>query len=294
MKPRVALIGPGRLGQAVGRLLQEAGYDFRAVIGRDPQRTSQAARFIGCRQCDSCDLRRAADAELILIAVPDDHIGEVAAALRHGDALRAGTTLVHFSGIHPAAILLGAEGPKLQALSLHPLQTFADAVMGVKALPGSPVAIEGLEDVLPLAETLATDMGGGPFRIEAGQKPLYHAAASVASNSLTALAATAAELMAACGFSAQEGLGLLLPLMRATLANISTLGPELALTGPIARGDVHTVAKHLKALAGLPGDVGDLYRVMGKRTVELAPRKGTLEEEPAQRLRRMLQEEGKD
>ena len=289
MNRRLVLIGPGRLGTTVARLLAEAGHEIRAIISRDVSRATAAARFVGCPGIGTTDLARAREGELVLIALPDDHIGEMAARLRREGHLAPGTVLVHFSGIHPAAILLGEEGPLLHALAIHPLQSFADAVMGVRQLPGSPCSVEGEEALLPLAEALATDLGGIPFRITAERKPLYHAAACVASNYLVTLVDTASEIMAACGFSREDAFHLLTPLLRGTGKNLSALGPELALTGPIARGDLRTVRKHLQALTELPPEISEIYRVLGQRTVALAKRRGTLEGGEAEKILALLE-----
>ena len=229
---------------------------------------------------------------MILIALPDDHIGPMAARLRQQVALRRDTVLVHFSGIHRAAIMLGPERDDLLALSLHPLQSFPDAVIGVRALPGSPFAIEGDAGAIPLGESLVQDMGGLPFPIESEQKPLYHAAACMASNFMVTLMAVARDTMTACGFSEQNAFRLLASLFKSTSKNLATLGPEHALTGPISRGDVRTVEKHLKALALMP-DAVRIYRVMGCKTVELARRKGTIDRDTARELLAVLKNDEK-
>ncbi|BCR05961.1 NADP oxidoreductase [Desulfuromonas versatilis] len=288
MNKRVVLIGPGRLGQAIGRLLAEAGYDIRAVISRDQGRAVEAARFIGFRHAATTELARAAEGELVLIALPDDQIGEMAATLRRGGHLAAGSVLVHFSGLHPASIMLGEQGPPLGALAIHPLQTFADAVMGVRNLPGSPCSVEGAAELLPLAEQFVEDLGGTPFRIAAECKPLYHAAACFTSNYLVSLVAAACEMLCGCGLEKAEATRLLLPLLTGTCHNLSVLGPEQALTGPIARGDQRTVGKHLQALGQMPADLGEIYRVLGRKTVEVAQRKGTIDPQKAADLLKLL------
>ncbi|ALC17734.1 hypothetical protein DSOUD_3008 [Desulfuromonas soudanensis] len=292
MKGRVVLIGPGRLGQAIARLLCDAGYDLRALISRDPVRAVAAARFAGCRNAASADLSRVAEGELILLALPDDQLGAMAATLRRDGHLRPGATLIHFSGLHPAAILLGKEGPPLRALSLHPLQTFADSVMGVRNLPGTTFAVEGTPDVIPLGEALVADLGGRSLVLSAEQKPLYHAAACVASNYMVTLVDTACQIFSACGFGQEEAFHYLTPLLRGTGRNLAALGPKLALTGPIARGDVRTVGKHLRAIAHLPGGVDQIYRILGIKTVELALKKGTLDAEAAEEILRLLESDG--
>jgi predicted short-subunit dehydrogenase-like oxidoreductase (DUF2520 family) len=288
MKKKIVLIGPGRLGLTVARLLAEAGHEIRAIISRDESRAAAAGRFVGSTGVGTTDFTRVREGELVLLALPDDQIGEMAARLRRDGHLTPGTVLIHFSGIHPAVILLGEEGPLLHALAIHPLQTFANAVMGVRQLPGSPCSVEGEEALLPLAEALVTDLGGTPFRLAAEHKPLYHAAACVASNYLVTLIDTASEIMAGCGFSREEAFRLLKPLLRGTNKNLSTFGPGRALTGPVARGDLRTVRNHLQALAELPPDFQVVYRVLGRRTVALAKREGALEGGKAEEILALL------
>ncbi len=288
MKKRIVLIGPGRLGQAVTRLLNEAGHDIRAIISRKASRAQAAARFCNCWHTGTTDLEKAREGEIVLLALPDDHLGAMAAHLRRSGLLSPGSVLVHFSGIHPASILLGEEGPSVQALAIHPLQTFADSVMGVQNIPGSPFSIEGPEELIPLAEQLVKDMEGVPFRITSQQKPLYHAAACIASNYLVTLVDTAAQVMAGCGMEKREAFELLIPILRGTGRNLIALGPEQALTGPIARGDVRTVAKHLKSLKVMPEQLESIYRLMGKQTVEVARAKGTLDEPQAKEIIELL------
>jgi predicted short-subunit dehydrogenase-like oxidoreductase (DUF2520 family) len=288
-KERIVLIGPGRVGQAVARLLWEAGHELAAIISRDPGRALAAARFVGAPGAATTDLSRAREGSIVLLALPDDHIAEMAARLRRQSHLAPGTLLVHFSGLHPAAILLGEEGPPVRGLSLHPLQPMADAVMGVRILPGSPFAVEGTDELLPLGERLVGEMGGIPFRISSAQKPLYHAAACMASNYMVALTAAAEQILTACGLDEPASSRLLAPLVRTTAQNLAALGPEVALTGPISRGDVRTVAKHLKALAEAPGELTTIYKVLGRKTVEVARSKGTLGEKEAAKILELLQ-----
>jgi len=291
MRQRFALIGPGRVGQAVARLLVEAGYRPAAIVSRDLQRARQAARFAGRPEAATTDLRQATGSKLILIAVPDDHLRPVAERL-HRLPLKPGTLLVHFSGYHPAAVLLPDPPGTLRALAIHPLQTFADAVMGVQNLPGSPCSVEGDAKALPQGEKLVRALGAHPFRLAGEQKTLYHAAACVLSNYLVANTHAACDMFAACGFSPDEAFQLLKPLLTGTLRSLTTLGPEASLTGPIARGDIKTVQAHLDALHPLPDDLQQHYRILGRRAVQIARNRGSIDPKTARRLLRLLDGEG--
>jgi len=286
---RIALVGPGRLGQAVCRLLADAGHEFVAVVSRDLARARAAARFIGNPQAATTDLTKVKDAEMVFLALPDDAIAPMATRLRQEGLVRPGTILVHFSGIHDSSILLGEEGTPVLGLAIHPMQSFADAVIGMRNLPGSLFAIEGDASLIPLAKELVDDVGGQPFILTREQKPLYHAAACTASNFLVTLVATAGEMLSYCGIDAKDAGRLFAPLLNGTVKNLSTLGPQSALTGPIVRGDILTVEKHLAALEGLPEEVRRLYCLMGEKTVDLAEDSGRLSAEKAAVLRRLLQ-----
>jgi len=287
VRPAVAIVGPGRLGQTLARLLGPAGYRLQAVVSRDPERAKAAAAFAGVPGAASCDLRSLAGAELVLLSVPDDHITACAAAVEATAVLAPETVLAHCSGIHPAA-LLKQVNPQRPALSLHPLQTFASPEAGVAALPGSPWSLEGDDAARPRGEALIRALGGEPFHLDAAQKPLYHAAASVTANFQAALFRAACEMLGGCGFTTGEARHLLTPLFATSARNIAELGPEAALTGPIARGDVQTVATHLAALTPLSPDLQQLYRSLARQTIKTALAKGSLAPAAAEMIARLL------
>ncbi len=284
---RFSLIGPGRLGQAVARRLREAGHEIEAVIGRDLGRAAEAARFIGSSGRETTDLGAVGGSDLVLLAVPDDALAEVAGCLLNEKRLRVDTVLVHFSGIHCADILLDQAGPaEAGVLSIHPLQTFADPQRGYEALPGTPCAIEGHPHLMDLAGRIVDALGGIPFHLSSDHKTLYHAAACITSNYLVTLVATAEKLLAGCGFSGEEARRLLGPLLQTTARNVAEVGPAEALTGPIARGDTQTVDKHLQALQSLAPEQEGLYSLLGRLTIEVGLEKGTLSDKAAQALRK--------
>lgn len=292
MKKSFALTGPGRVGQAVARLLVDAGYDLLALVSRDAERARQAADFVGTPQAATTDMEKAAAADIVLLAVPDDSIATVAEELSRYD-LKPGTLLVHFSGFHRADILQPKPGQDVLALALHPLQTFATAEVGVQNLPGSPCSIEGTPQAVEEGERLVRALGGVSFRIGSEQKTLYHAAACVLSNNLVANARAACEIFAACGFDRQQAFELLKPLLAGTCHNLEELGPDRALTGPISRGDVHTVQAHLEALAPLPADLQQIYRVLGRKAAQIGLERGSLDGKAAEEILQLLKADKK-
>ena len=207
----------------------------------------------------------------VVLAVPDDAIAELAERLLARGDLPGDVVLLHCSGVADGSALGAARAAGHPCGSLHPLQTVADDPSGADALTGAPAVVEGD----PVAEDRAFDLaraaGLEPRRIPGSTKALYHAAAVLASNDIVALVHLAAELMERSGAAAEgEGHAMLLPLLRQTVENIASKGPAGALTGPVARGDVGTVRKHLAALP--PGSPADLaYRVLALAASELAP-----------------------
>ncbi|MCY2930286.1 MAG: DUF2520 domain-containing protein [Planctomycetota bacterium] len=156
--------------------------------------------------------------------------------------------------------------------------------------PGSYCFCEGDKDAVDVVTALAERIGGKPVRIQAAGKALYHAAAVVACNYLAALVDAAAVLCENAGLDRATALAALGPIVTATADNVAKLGPAEALTGPVDRGDVETVRRHMRALTGVDARLKALYKAAGEWTVALALRKKTIGPETAERLRAALNE----
>jgi predicted short-subunit dehydrogenase-like oxidoreductase (DUF2520 family) len=243
-----ALVGPGHAGGTMARALEARGWRCVAVVGREPDPRVAAPEALG-------------EAELVVVATPDAAIADAAAGL--AGALRPGALVIHLSGACTLAELdkLRTLRPDVRVGSLHPLQSLPSAELGRERLPGSWCAVDGPVDV----ERLAVALGMRPFRVDDERRALYHATATVASNHLVALMGQVTRIAEAAGVPPAA----LLPLVRATLDNVEALGPEGALTGPVGRGDVDTVARHLDAL---PGDERATYRAVAAEALRLSGR----------------------
>ncbi len=257
----LALVGPGRAGTTIARALVARGWTAVAVAGRDPESRSvrDVAARLGAERRPVADVARGA--QLVLIATPDAAIADAARALAPG--LEPGALVLHLSG----ACLLDELGklaqvrPDVRVGSLHPLQSLPSPDVGVARLVGAWCAVDGPDEV----ERIAVSLGMRPFRVDAEHRAAYHASACVASNHLVALVGQAARLAEQAGVPAEA----LLPLVRATVDNIEALGVRDALTGPVARGDVDTVTRHLDAL---PADERAAYRALARAALRLAER----------------------
>lgn len=233
---RVAIVGNGRLGNALAGALRAAGVQVTGPLSRG-------------------EAMRRGEADAVLLCVPDGEIGAAAGAVPDGLAVG------HCSGATGLDVLAGRD-----AFSLHPLMTVtADAAATTFAGAGAAVA-GSTPPMLELARGLAQRLGMHPIEIAPGDRTAYHAAASIASNFLVTLEAAAERLAATVGMERED----LLPLIRATVENWSRLGSERALTGPVARGDARTVAAQRQAIAERAPDLLALFDTMVDATRALA------------------------
>ncbi|MFA6135116.1 MAG: DUF2520 domain-containing protein [Phycisphaerae bacterium] len=286
--PDIAIIGPGKVGAAIGILAVRAGWRVAAVGGRDLAKAQSAVRAIG-PSVEACGpAQAAAKGRLVLLTVSDEAIASVCDALAATGAFEAGAVVAHCSGVLDSSVLDSARRAGCHVGSMHPLQTFPSAQAAVEKMAGAYCFIEGDAEAAAVLEDLARDIGGKGVHIAASAKPLYHASAVMACNYVAALLDAALALCGAAGIDAQTAGKALGPLVRATVDNCLAAGAASALTGPIARGDVATVRRHLEALAGSEADLDEFYRSAGKWTVGLAQRKGTLDAAAAKRLRELL------
>jgi predicted short-subunit dehydrogenase-like oxidoreductase (DUF2520 family) len=286
----IAVIGAGCLGTSLAVLLQRAGHKVVAICSRT-HRSAQAAVALlsGARVVGDCGMA-AMGAEVVILAVPDRAIAQVAIQVAAGGALKRGAVVAHLSGALPAGILAGVRAAGGWQGCMHPLQSFANVENAIAALPSSFFFLEGDDEAVDVLRSLVVSLEGRPVRIDSAAKSLYHAAACAASNYLVTVVDYATTLMARAGVPPDVALPALLPLIQGTVRNLETVGLPDALTGPISRGDVGTVKNHLEALRRAPGDLVRLYAALARKTVEVALRKGKIERAPADRILALLSE----
>lgn len=291
---KVAIVGAGVLGKSLGILIARAGYEVVAISSRNRRSAQAAATLIGQGEVVGDPAMAVLGADLVLLAVPDGAIASVAIQVAAGGALKPGGVVAHCAGGLPAGVLSGVQAAGGHRGAIHPLQSFADVESAVHALPDTFFALEGDKEAVDVLRCLVVALGGHPIELAARGKALYHAAAAVASNYVVTLLDFARDLMIRAGVPAELALPALLPLLRGTTTNIERLGVPDALTGPIARGDTGTVKRHLRALDDLPRPLGELYRSLALRTLQVARAKGSAEEEALQEIETLLRHEGGD
>ncbi|MBE0431687.1 MAG: DUF2520 domain-containing protein [Dehalococcoidia bacterium] len=280
----IGFIGAGTTGTALAVRLSQKGCPVVAVSSRTLASAQKLAGLVpGCRVYDTA--QELADAvDLVFITTPDDAIAMVCRQV----SWRAGQSVVHCSGAHSVNILEPARELGAAVGSMHPLQTFADVSQAVENLPGSTFALEAEDPLLSRLKDLASLLNGKWVELRPGQKVLYHAAAVFACNYLITLVKLSLDLWHEFGILPQEGTQALLPLLEGTINNIRTIGLPGCLTGPIARGDLGTIQRHLSALEATDTALLSTYQELGLQTIPIAIAKGKVDGQRADEMRALL------
>jgi predicted short-subunit dehydrogenase-like oxidoreductase (DUF2520 family) len=261
VKTTVGIIGAGRAGVSLGLALARAEYVVRLHARRPKHVPPPLTLSTGPLPA------WLAEADIIILAVPDDAVVAVASELSAARWVTKPQVVLHLSGVldREALSLLEPSGAALG--SLHPLQTLSDPATAPERLRGAVAAVEGDPRAVEAAAALARGAGMEPVPVSAARKSLYHAAAVVASNFVVALAGVARRLFTDAGVPDETARKALAALMAGAVDNLRAAGPEAALTGPVARGDVATVRRHLEVLRGADAE---LYRTLSRAALDLA------------------------
>ena len=280
---RIGFIGAGTVGTALAVRLRDRGYPVVAVASRT---SASAERLAG--MIDNCQVYAsqgvAERAELVFITTPDDAIASVVAQLDW----HSGQSVVHCSGADSLDILEPASRGGAWVGGFHPLQTFASVAYAIENLPGSTFALEAEEPLLSTLKELAIALDGQWIELRPGDKVVYHAAAVFACNYVVTLVKLACDLWQTFGVPAPQATQSLFPLLSGTINNIAKIGLPQCLTGPVARGDLGTIKKHLAALEKTAPQLLTAYRELGLQTIPIALAKGRINEQRSQELRELL------
>jgi predicted short-subunit dehydrogenase-like oxidoreductase (DUF2520 family) len=215
-------------------------------------------RKIGAGIAHGAPTRQIMSADVILITTPDDAIAPIAADLaKLGGEEWRGKIVLHTSGALDSKVLAPLARFGASTGSLHPLQTFSGRT--IPELDGVVIAVEGDRAALRTARRIARALGAIPLALQGRDKPAYHAAGALVAGHALALVEAATLILMRIGFTRRQSNRSLLPLMRQMLINFERLGPRLAWTGPLSRGDYETIARHREVFRGLPHEFGDAY-----------------------------------
>lgn len=286
--PVVGIIGAGAVGTALGAALHRAGWPVAAIASRDLARRERFRSLVPGARGFAEATALLDEVELIIVCVPDDAVAALAGSLR----LYGGQAIVHTSGALGPEVLDAALAAGTQAGTFHPLVSFADVERSVAALQGATIAIEGDPELAALLATMAEAIGASAVRLAPGTKAAYHAAAVLAAGGFVALLDAIARLGAVAGLDEAGSLAIYGRLIEQTLANARVIGIGAALTGPMTRGDVGTLDRHLRTLASAAPATVPVYAALAEREIALAEERGVLAPDAAAAMRGRLAQAG--
>jgi predicted short-subunit dehydrogenase-like oxidoreductase (DUF2520 family) len=294
----IAIIGAGRLGTTIGFYITSKKIEkikVVAITARTRQTLKRAKKTIGRHGGDiifTLDNKKAVEkANCIFICTPDDLISKTCENIyRNIDNDKKERIVIHFSGSRSLKDIGAAAKNGDHVASIHPLKSFASIKHAIKTLENTEYGITYLDrEGKEAAELLVNALSGGSIFVEDDKKPVYHAAACIASNYLVALMDYALYMNEKIGIRRENSIKGLLGLAEGTINNIKSFGTKKSLTGPIARGDTGTIEDHLKIFKGvMKKEDTVIYRVMGLRTAHMAKENGLIDEETFCNLKDIL------
>lgn len=287
-KPAFAIVGCGKVGLNLARFLTECGYPAAGMASRSADSAQKAGELAGIDTVSTNAPDITKNADIVFITTPDGIIESTCNDIAENQGFRQGSIVLHCSGSLPSTILDSAKNAGAATGSIHPLQSFATTDGETNPFSGIIMAVEGEDPAVKICLEIAEALNARGFQIETDSKTMYHASAVVASNFMVTLAEFAYDLLAASGIDKSDAYAVLGPLIEGTLKNIKNVGPVEALTGPIVRGDVETVKTHLAEIDRKRPDLSNLYRILGKHTISIAQKRGTLTQDSEVGLQSLL------
>ncbi len=281
---RVGVVGAGRVGAVLAAALRAAGHDIVAAAGEsDASRDRIEALLPGVTTDKPSTVARACD--LLLLTVPDDMLPNVVSMLSASGAIHAGQYVVHTSGAHGLAVLDDAVAVGARPVALHPAMTFTGTAIDLPRLTGCVFGVTAGDAERDVTEMLVDDLGGRAMWVPEDKRTLYHAALAHGANHLVTLVTQAMEMLTAAG--GDHPADTLRPLLTAALDNALEQG-DSALTGPIVRGDLNTIAAHLDEIAANAPHTLPSYAAMARDTLDRVVTDGRLLPIRANRIRALL------
>jgi predicted short-subunit dehydrogenase-like oxidoreductase (DUF2520 family) len=262
----VGIISAGRVGVVLGAALRNAGHRVIAVSAVSAESRHRASTMLPGVEIRSPH-NIGWDADVLLIAVPDDALPALIEGLVSNDVVHAGQFVVHTSGRYGIDVLAPVMAVGALPLALHPVMTFTGSSIDLDRIVGVCFGVTSLPALRPIAETLVLEMGGEPVWVDEANRPLYHAALAHGANHLVTLVASSMDLLRAAGV--EDPQRLLGPLLSAALDNALRFG-DAGLTGPVVRGDADTIRAHLDVLARVSPETTAAYVAMARLTADRA------------------------
>ncbi|MGV8145971.1 MAG: Rossmann-like and DUF2520 domain-containing protein [Alkaliphilus sp.] len=265
---KIGFIGAGKVGTSFGKYLVNNGFFVEGYYSKSYLSAEKASNTTNSKAYRSIyEITKRSD--LIFITTNDDSIKSVCEEIANNDGFKKGSMVGHMSGAHSSVILESARKQNCNTFSLHPLQAFASVDKAIIDLQNTVFSLEGDDRTEEITKMLEF-CGNNYFIVDSKDKTLYHIAACIVSNYTVTLMDVGLEVFENIGIDKEEGFRALLPLINGSLENINKYGTASALTGPIARGDIKTITKHIEEIKARIPDMLENYCMLGEKTTELA------------------------
>jgi predicted short-subunit dehydrogenase-like oxidoreductase (DUF2520 family) len=293
--PTTFLVGAGPVATALAGALRLGGVPVLGLWARRAAPARAAGSTAGVAAFSSAPPDILLETEVVILAVRDAAITEVAQMLLGTGLVNKRHVLLHCAGAAAARDVLGPVAGQVAGIgTLHPLSAISDGKLAMRALKGTVFGVEGDEVSRAMASKLVAAINGVVLPLDGAQMAAYHAAAAMASNYVVALIDSAAAVLASVGIAPDRAARALVPLAEGALHNIaapgSSGGTTAGLTGPVRRADLTTVQRHLDAIREQP-ELAEIYRVLARRAVEIAARidgREAPDREALEAIRRLL------
>lgn len=270
--PTTFIVGAGPVATALAGALRLGGVPVLGLWARRAAQARTAGSTAGVAAFSSAPPDLLLETEAVILAVRDAAVPDVAQMLLGTGLINKRHVLLHCAGAASARDLLGAVAGQVGGVgTLHPLSAIADGKLSMRALKGTVFGVEGDDAGRAMASKLVAAINGVVLPLDGTQMAAYHAAAALASNYVVALIDAAAAVLAAVGVAQDRAAQALVPLAEGALRNIAAHGTTGGLTGPVRRGDLTTVSRHLEAIRDRP-ELAEIYRVLARRAVDIATR----------------------
>jgi predicted short-subunit dehydrogenase-like oxidoreductase (DUF2520 family) len=288
-RDKIAIIGAGRLGTALGFALARAGDTIAAVADINLEAAVETQHIIGQGSATEDIVQAAENADVVLLTPRDEALKACTAKLSSSPIIWQGKIVLHCSGHYPTRILQPLAGKGADTASCHPVQTFADKKPSAGIFSGIYFGLEGSGRALDWARDMILRLEGKEFLLREEDKALYHTACSLASNGLVAVLDAAVAAAQKAGLDEPAAIEIFFPLIQKTLQNVKKIGIAKALSGPVMRGDLTTVEDHLSALEAFPG-LRNTYRALAAQALEIVKRRSSTNPDSVKPWQRLLED----
>lgn len=271
MRLKINIIGAGKVGQTLGYLfVKHQSACIQSVFNTKHQHAIDAIQWMG-EGTYHANIQTMPHADITFITTPDDFIEKTCFILSQNSHLKPGDIIVHCSGVLSSDALISVKARGCFVASVHPMRSFANLSLSAAQYAGTYCAMEGDIEALQVIEPLFKSIGSMTYLVQKSKKELYHAGAVFAANYLVTLAQIAIDCFEHAGIESETAKQVTMTLMQSVCENLQKTSPEQALTGPIQRGDLVTIQKHMNYLSE-PHRV--LYRNLGYQTLLLTTHEG--------------------